>query len=103
MTVTIKELDGTELLSSEFSRVSIDNSIYSITLSIAERITANLTSGKPYKVIFLDADSIGLSGEIIMAYNTYSYNASTAIMTNEFGEKETSIQVNSNTISFIHY
>ncbi len=98
MTITIKDLNGTQLLSEEFVALNIENDIYSITFSTSNTIQATFQQGGIYNVTFLESENLGISGTFLMSYQSYHYSASTAIMLNEAGEKITTVQVNSNSL-----
>lgn len=103
MKIIIKNLDGTELLNSEFASVSVNDKLYSFNLKNASLIDINLDTDKIYNVSFENSIEVGLINTIIMSYISYYYNAATALTTNDQGEEVPIIVTNSNTLTLKRY
>lgn len=103
MRILIKNKTGIELLNSEFSNISIEDKIYSITLGTNYALDLNLENDTLYEVTFLESEELNLSGTYPMIYLSYHFSASTAFTTNDNGESVSVIVVNSNTITLKKY
>jgi len=104
MRIIITGLDGEELVNEEFITFDIDGKTLSfrfINKSIV--LGASLDNAKIYYATFIDAEQVGLVGKIMVKYLTYMFNASTAFMTNEFGDKVSTIQTNANNLQLLRY
>lgn len=99
MTIIINNKNGLELLNCEFSNISIDGKLFSITLNTKSALDVSLENDTLYDVTFLDSEELNLSGTCSMIYLSYHFSASTAYTTNEEGDSESVIVVNSNTIT----
>lgn len=103
MRIIIKNLDGTELLNSEFVSVSVNDKLFSFNFKSTSLIDVNLDTDKIYNVSFENSTEVGLVDTMIMSYSSYYYNAATALTTNEQGDKVPIIVANSNTITLKKY
>lgn len=103
MRILLKNKTGIELLNSEFSNISIEDKIYSITLGTNYALDLNLENDTLYEVTFLESEELNLSGTYPMIYLSYHFSASTAFTTNDNGESVSVIVVNSNTITLKKY
>ena len=103
MKISIKNLDEIELLNEDFTMVNINDKLYEFIFSKNGIVDIVLEKDKLYKVYFENAEHLGLTGVILMIYNSYYFNASTGYKINELGEQVSTVLINANAITMKKY
>ena len=99
MRIKIENKEGLVLLNCEFSNISIEDKIYSITLGTNYALDLNLENDTLYNITFIDSENLNLIGTYPMIYLSYHFSASTAFTIDESGDKIATVLVNSNAIT----